>query len=71
MMAFTGDGAADPLMIAKRDELYKTDSEERKAHRAKNLDFTHQPSKAADHWMQGNGAYQLETVKTDFKSSKR
>lgn len=69
MMAFTGDGAADPLMVAERDKLYNTNSEERRQHRAKNLDFSHQPSKAADHWMQGKGAYQLETVKTDFKSS--
>lgn len=70
MMAFTGDGAADPLMIAKRDQLYGTNSEERKQHRANNLDFSHQPSKAADHWMQGNGAHQLELVKKDFKSGR-
>ena len=70
MMAFTGDGACDPLMVAKRDQLYGTNSEERKEHRAKTLDFSHQPSKAADHWMKGNGAHQLQTVKMDFKSGK-
>ena len=69
MMAFTDEGQADPLMVAKRDKLYGTDSEQRKQHRAKNLDFSHQPSKAADHWMQGNGAHQLQTVHVDFKSN--
>ena len=68
MMAFTGDGAADPRMVAKRDAQYGTNSAERKAHREQALDFSHQPSKAADHWMQGKGAYQLELNKTDFKS---
>ena len=67
MMAFTGDGAADPLMVAKRDALYGSNSEERKAHRAKALDFSYQPSKAADHWQQGKGAHQLQLNKTDFK----
>ena len=67
MMAFTGDGAADPHMVAKRDAQYGTNSDERKAHREQALDFSHQPSKAADHWMQGNGAYQLQLNKTDFK----
>ena len=69
MMAFTEEGQADPLMVAKQDQLYGTNSEERKEHRAKTLDFSHQPSKAADHWMKGNGAHQLQTVKMDFKSS--
>ena len=68
MMAFTGDGAADPRMVAKRDAQYGTNSDERKAHREQALDFSHQPSKAADHWMQGQGAYQLHLNKTDFKS---
>ena len=68
MMAFTGDGAADPHMVAKRDAQYGTNSDERKAHREQALDFSHQPSKAADHWMQGNGAYQLQLNKADFKS---
>ena len=71
MMAFTEDGAADPLMIAKRDALYNSNSEDVKNHRATALDFSHQPSKEADHWMKGNGSHQLKTVKTDFKSSKR
>ena len=66
MMAFTGDGAADPCMVAKRDAQYGTNSDERKTHREQALDFSHQPSKAADHWMQGNGAYQLQLNKTDF-----
>jgi hypothetical protein len=68
MMAFTEEGQADPLMVAKRDKLYGTNSEERKEHRRKTLDFSHQPSQAADHWMQGKGAHQLQTVKMDFKS---
>ena len=68
MMAFSEDGQADPLMIAKRDAEYGTNSKDREEHRAKNLDFSYQPSKAADHWLQGQGAYQLETVKTNFKS---
>ena len=68
MMAFSEDGQADPLMIAKRDVEYGTNSKEREEHRAKNLDFSYQPSKAANHWLQGQGAYQLETVKTHFKS---
>ena len=66
MMAFTGDGAADPRMVAKRDAQYGTNSDERKAHREQALDFSHQPSKAADHWMQGSGAYQLQLNKTEF-----
>lgn len=68
MMAFTEEGQADPLMVAKRDKLYGTNSEERKEHRRQNLDFSHQPSPAADHWMQGKGAHQLQTVRMDFKS---
>ncbi|KAA6425686.1 MAG: hypothetical protein FRX49_04583 [Trebouxia sp. A1-2] len=68
MMAFTEEGQADPLMVAKRDKLYGTNSDERKEHRRKTLDFSHQPSSAADHWMQGKGAHQLQTVKMDFKS---
>lgn len=68
MMAFTEEGQADPLMVAKRDKLYGTNSKERKEHRRKTLDFSHQPSPAADHWMQGKGAHQLQTVKMDFKS---
>ena len=68
MMAFTGDGAADPRMVAKRDAQYGTNSDERRAHREEALDFSHQPSKAADHWMQGKGAYQLQLNKTDFTS---
>ncbi len=68
MMAFSEDGQADPLVIAKRDAEYGTNSKEREEHRAKNLDFSYQPSKAADHWLQGQGAYQLETVKKIFKS---
>ena len=70
MMAFTADGQADRLMVAKRDQQYGTNSAERKAHRAKNLDFSYQPSKAADHWQQGKDAYQLETNKRQFKSSR-
>ena len=69
MMAFSADGQADPLMIAKRDKLYGTNSDERKAQRAENMDFSYEPSKAADHWLQGKGAYQLQTSKTGFKSS--
>ena len=69
MMAFTKDGQADPLMIAKRDALYNTNSQDVKKHRASKLDFSHQPSKEADHWQKGNGSHQLQTVKTDFKSS--
>ncbi len=60
-MAFTADGQADPLMVAKWDQQYGTNSAERKAHRAKNLDFSYEPSKAADHWQQGKDAYQLTT----------
>ena len=62
MMAFTEDGAADPLMIAKRDAMYNSNSEDVKKHRATALDFSHQPSKEADHW---------KTVKTDLKSTTR
>ena len=70
MMAFTGDahGETDPRMVAKRDAYYGTNSEERRAHREKALDFSHEPSKEADHWMKGKGAYQLQLVKTDFTS---
>ena len=68
MMAFTADGQADPLMVAKRDQQYGTNSAERKAHRSKNLDFSYEPSKAADHWQQGKDAYQLETNKRQSKS---
>ncbi|KAL3152128.1 hypothetical protein ABBQ32_001226 [Trebouxia sp. C0010 RCD-2024] len=68
MMAFTGDGETDPRMVAKRDAQYGTNSEERRAHREKALDFSHEPSKEADHWMKGKGAYQLQLVKTDFTS---
>ncbi len=61
-------------MVAKRDQQYGTNSAERKAHRAKNcaknLDFSYQPSKAADHWQQGKDAYQLETNKRQFKSGR-
>ena len=67
MMAFTADGQSDPLMVAKRDQQYGTNSSERKAHRAKNLDFSYEPSKAADHWLQGKDAYQLELTKRRFK----
>lgn len=70
MMAFTADGQADPLMVAKRDQQYGTNSAERKAHRSKNLDFSYEPSKAADHWQQGKDAYQLETKNRQFKSGK-
>ncbi len=70
MMAFTADGQADRLTVAKRDQQYGTNSAERKAHRAKNLDFSYQPSKAADHWQQGKDAYQLETNKRQFKSGR-
>jgi hypothetical protein len=41
MMAFTADGQADPLMVAKWDQQYGTNSAERKAHRAKKLDFSY------------------------------
>ena len=68
MMAFTEEGQADPLMVAKRDKLYGTNSEQRKEHRRQTLDFSHQPSPAADHWMQGKGAHQLQAVNMDFKS---
>ncbi len=57
MMAFTEEGQADPLMVAKRDKLYGTNTEERKEHRRQTLDFSHQTSPAADHWMQGKGAH--------------
>ena len=45
-MAFTAGGQAEPLMMAKRDQQYSTNNAERKAHRAKNLDFSYEPSKA-------------------------
>ena len=70
MMAFTRDGAHDPAMVARRDQYYNVDTEQVKEHRATHLDFSHDPSKDADHWMKGEGAYQLELVKRDFKSSK-
>ena len=59
MMAFTEDGQADPLVIAKRDALYNSNSADVKKHRASTLDFSHQPSKEADHWVKGNGSHQL------------
>ena len=68
MMAFTEEGQADPLMVAKRDKLYGTNSEKRKEHRRQTLDFSRQPSPSANHWMHNKGAHQLQTVKMDFKS---
>ena len=67
MMAFTGDGATDPEMVAKRDKLYGSNSEERREHRRSKLDMSHEPSSEADHWMKGDGAYQLQLVKVPFK----
>ena len=67
MMAFTKDGQSDTAMVTKRDRHYGTDSEERKAYRAERIDFSKPTSTAAEHWEQGNGAHQLQLVKTDFK----
>ena len=69
MMAFTKDGQSDDAMIAKRDAHYGTNSEETKAYRASRIDFPEKTSPAADHWEQGNGAYQLQLVKKEFKKS--
>ena len=44
-------------------------SEETKAYRASRIDFPEKTSTAADHWEKGDGAYQLELVKRDFKKS--
>ena len=70
MMAFTKEGQSDPALVAKRDKQYGTDSEERKAYRAQKIDFSKPTSTAADHWEQGDGAHQLQLVKTGFKKRK-
>lgn len=70
MMAFTKEGQSDEAMVAKRDNHYGTNSAETKAYRESRIDFPETTSPAADHWEQGNGAYQLQLVKQDFKKSK-
>ena len=69
-MAFTKDGQSDDAMVMKRDAHYGTNSEETKAYRASRIDFPEKTSPAADHWEQGNGAYQLQLVKQEFKKSR-
>lgn len=70
MMAFTKDGQSDDAMVTRRDAHYGTNSEETKAYRASRIDFPEKTSPAADHWEQGNGAYQLQLVKQEFKKSR-
>jgi hypothetical protein len=68
MMAFKEDGQLDPEAWAARDARYGSNSEEKRQYRQAHMDIPEKTHPDADHWMKGDGAWQLEMVKKPFKS---
>ncbi|KAK9695668.1 hypothetical protein K7432_012841 [Basidiobolus ranarum] len=66
MMAFTGEGQVNPVLLEELEQKYKISYEEKKKEREELRKLGNSPDPAADTWQSGV-SYQLKAEKVECK----